>query len=105
MNQGFDPRDASQIQGFDGKAGLMFLFAARGVSAEIANLERQTGSQTNEKTFFNNLAQPQGAAVPPKNADGLFPIRRHFPVVIGNENSQRGIWPGPKVILNHLGQQ
>lgn len=64
MAEGFHPRNDRQLGGFHGVTCFVLLAPSDGVGAEVTELQDVAFSRLDEKTLFNDLAEPREPASP-----------------------------------------
>src|ERR1035441_3240387 len=81
--------DAAFINGFDGHANLLFLFASRDIDAYVAQLQDEALLGFDEEALLNNLPQFEDSLRATQYPDGLLHIPNDFPVFVRDEDAQR----------------
>ena len=102
MAEGFHPRDDRQLGGFHGVTCFLLLAPSDGVGAEVTELQDVAFSRLDEKTLFNDLAEPEGAGFAAQETDGFFNVGHDLVVLVGNQYSERRAGRGAKEFVYDL---
>ena len=81
---------------------FVLLAPSDGVGAEVTELQDVAFSRLDEKTLFNDLAEPEGAGFAAQETDGFLNVGHDLVVLIGNQYSERRAGRGAKEFVYDL---